>query len=287
VIGRLTKTLVGPDARATAIVPDSALNTAIGESWKGLAADEPFDDSNWLSGTASVGYDTTGNYKSLIGTQINAPASSVFVRVRFDLAEPLPNYDFLTLNIQYDDGFVAYLNGVEIARAATRGEPRVPLTITALAARTHNAKIDAYESFDVSSYRHLLQPGANVLAIHAVNASPTNPDLLIRPELAAGWFARATIALDKPAEITARSLVGDQWSGLSEGIFGRGDTVMIGDSNRDGLFNPRDLVQVLQFGKYNTGKPATFREGDWNGDGVFDQRDLVLASQDGRYLPKG
>ncbi len=284
VIGRSTKTLVGPDAPATAIVPDSALHTAIGEAWKGLPADEPFDVANWLSGTASVGYDTTGNYTPLIGTQINAPASTVFVRVPFNLEEPLPNYDFLTLNMQYDDGFVAYLNGVEIARASTRGEPRVPLSITALAARTHNAQIDAYESFDVSGYRDLLRPGANVLAIHGVNASPTNPDLLMRPELAAGWFARATIALDTPMQITARSLVGNEWSGLSEGFFGRGETIMIGDSNRDGVFNQRDLVAVLQLGKFNTRRPATFREGDWNGDGVFDQLDLVVASQDAKYL---
>jgi hypothetical protein len=50
-----------------------------------------------------------------------------------------------------------------------------------------------------------------------------------------------------------------------------------GDSNRDGVFDQRDIVLVLQAAKYLTGQPASFAEGDWNGDGVFDQRDLVAA----------
>jgi hypothetical protein len=57
-----------------------------------------------------------------------------------------------------------------------------------------------------------------------------------------------------------------------------------GDANRDGHFDQRDVVQVLQFGKYQTGEPAAFRDGDWNGDGLFDRLDLVLALQTGNYL---
>jgi hypothetical protein len=57
-----------------------------------------------------------------------------------------------------------------------------------------------------------------------------------------------------------------------------------GDSNRDGQFDQRDIVEVLQAAHYLTGQPATFSEGDWNGDGVFDQRDIVTALQTGNYL---
>ena len=56
-----------------------------------------------------------------------------------------------------------------------------------------------------------------------------------------------------------------------------------GDANGDGQFDQRDLVSVLQRGKYLTGQPADWSEGDWNADGVFDQLDLVAALQTGNY----
>jgi hypothetical protein len=57
-----------------------------------------------------------------------------------------------------------------------------------------------------------------------------------------------------------------------------------GDANGDGQFNQLDIVQVLQGGKYLTGRDATFAEGDWNTDGVFDQLDIVNALVEDNYL---
>ena len=57
-----------------------------------------------------------------------------------------------------------------------------------------------------------------------------------------------------------------------------------GDSNEDGRFDQRDLVIVLQGGRYLTNRPATWREGDWNEDGVFDPSDIVAALQVSNYL---
>ena len=57
-----------------------------------------------------------------------------------------------------------------------------------------------------------------------------------------------------------------------------------GDSNGDGAFDQRDLMQVLNLGKYLTGERASFAEGDWNADGFFDQHDIVFAMQGGQYM---
>lgn len=62
-----------------------------------------------------------------------------------------------------------------------------------------------------------------------------------------------------------------------------GDVRVPGDANRDGVFDQKDLVQVLQAGKYMTSNRAVWEEGDWNGDGIFDQLDLVAALQSGIY----
>ena len=50
-----------------------------------------------------------------------------------------------------------------------------------------------------------------------------------------------------------------------------------GDANRDGQFDQLDIVEVLQGGKYNTGRRAAWSTGDWNLDGVFDQLDIGAA----------
>ena len=82
-----------------------------------------FDDAAWLSGSTGIGYgdgdDTTvledmrGNY------------SSVYMRRNFTLPEDA-NLRAIQLSINYDDGFVAYLNGREIARSANMEEAGNP-----------------------------------------------------------------------------------------------------------------------------------------------------------------
>jgi hypothetical protein len=64
------------------------------------------------------------------------------------------------------------------------------------------------------------------------------------------------------------------------------DAPVAGDSNRDGVFDSRDLVLVFQAGKYEDGVPrnSTWEEGDWNGDGDFTSSDLVFAFQRGTYI---
>jgi hypothetical protein len=61
---------------------------------------------------------------------------------------------------------------------------------------------------------------------------------------------------------------------------------LVGDSNRDGVFNSSDLILVFQAGEYEDGIAgnSTFEEGDWNRDGEFDSADFVLAFQQGNYV---
>lgn len=56
-----------------------------------------------------------------------------------------------------------------------------------------------------------------------------------------------------------------------------------GDATLDDRFDSSDLVQVFQYGKYETGRPAGWVQGDWNVDGFFDSGDLVAAFNAGEY----
>jgi hypothetical protein len=111
--------------------------------------------------------------------------TSLYTRITFD-APNLASLQSLTLKLKYDDGFVAYLNGVEIARR------NAPTSVTwnsqAVAERTSNTQCTTFENFDVSAFLnaattgHLMTTG-NVLAIQVMKSSLSDGDLLLVPEL--------------------------------------------------------------------------------------------------------
>jgi hypothetical protein len=62
-----------------------------------------------------------------------------------------------------------------------------------------------------------------------------------------------------------------------------------GDSNLDGVFDSRDLIQVFVAGEYEdaiTGN-STWATGDWNCDGEFTTRDFVDLFAEGVFTPNG
>ncbi len=112
-------------------------------------------------------------------TSLRGVSASAYVRVPFDVPPSLV-FDSLTLRIRYDDGFVAYLNGVEVAR---RNSPAAPaFDARALSDRPASAAIRP-EEIDLGAFRGTLRSGPNVLAFHLLNDRPDGADLLLDPEL--------------------------------------------------------------------------------------------------------
>lgn len=119
-------------------------------------------------------------YQTDIQNDLHNQNSSVYLRTVFDVIDDPTIWSQLLLNIQYDDGFVAYLNGAEIA---SRNAPAsLSFNSTATTDREKTAAIVA-EEIDISAYLHLLQQGENTLAIHGLNTSAGDGDFLIAPEL--------------------------------------------------------------------------------------------------------
>ena len=82
----------------------------------------------------------------------------------------------LLLKMRYDDGFVAYLNGKEVARRSFAGTP----TWNSHADNAREADTQDFDEYiDISPYRNELKAGANILAIHGLNSSNTSSDFLI------------------------------------------------------------------------------------------------------------
>ena len=126
----------------------------------------------------------------VIATDLSAAAgnvnASVLLRIPFPVAQPA-GLDLLILKMRYDDGFVAWLNGTEIARRNAPSGPVPAFDAAAAAAREPGAGLIA-EEIDVSRHAALLLAGTNVLAIQGMNVTAADPDFLLLPELFAGHF---------------------------------------------------------------------------------------------------
>ena len=188
---------------------------ALGGTWT-----EPgFDDEGWNTGISGIGYERSSGFEPFIGTDVEAAlydvATSVYVRFPFEL-ESIPELDELSLRMRYDDGFVAYLNGIEIARG---NAPANPTFDSASSASHPDSRAIVFESFDVTEHVDLLRVGGNVLAVHGMNRSLGSSDFLIQPLLTTNREVVAQIEIQRTTRVKARHLVAGEWSPLTEALF--------------------------------------------------------------------
>ena len=179
----------GPAAGATALVPTAGNggNSLTEAEWTNVAP--PPNAASWIPGTIGVGYEASPNsgtsYATLLGLELRSRmqnrSTTAYIRIPFSAdRKALESARALILELKYDDGFVAYLNGVRVASSNAPGQ----LTSSS-AASSNNSDTRAleFEQFDLSSFIPLLNEGANMLAIHGLNDGAGSSDFLILPRL--------------------------------------------------------------------------------------------------------
>ena len=148
--------------------------------------DVSFDDSSWNTGPSGFGY---GDGDDATNTQ----GRSVYIRYEFVLESKFARYlDGLFFHLDFDDGYVAHLNGNEIARENVAGAPGSHVPSTAYASASHEALL--YQGFklegrSLAPISQHVRPGDNVLAIQVHNFSSTSSDLTLIPFLTATKYA--------------------------------------------------------------------------------------------------
>ncbi|MBI4601728.1 MAG: lamin tail domain-containing protein [Planctomycetes bacterium] len=157
-------------------------------AWRGLG----FSDSSWLSGPTGIGYDD-GDDATVLADMRNG-YMSIFCRKAFTVAD-VSQIESLVLSIDYDDGFVAYLNGTEVARRGLTGNPPA----FDAGATSHDA--GSPEDIDVTSSKGLLQTGTNVLAVQVHNTNLTSTDLSFIPKLVSRRVIQPTQTATVPVVI--------------------------------------------------------------------------------------
>lgn len=203
--------LIAEDAAKTVLVPTDG---SLGSTWTG--GSEPFDDSSWTAGTGSVGYasDQTFGYDAGIDveTELSGNDTSVYIRTVFTSSGDARN---MALRVKSDDGFIAYLNGAEVARSRSAVGVTTP-DWDSVAGNHNDGPAIAFESFDISAFTSALVAGNNILAIHGLNVSLTSSDFLISFQLTANEDATLVVPESgaKTAQVQLDGSLGMTWTAL-------------------------------------------------------------------------
>jgi len=190
-----------------------------------------FDDSGWSNGPAPFGY-AGGGWPT--GTELDDMQYnyfSAFLRRAFTLADPAL-VEQIALDIDFDDGFIAWVNGEEIARVHIAG------AAGSFVAFDGNA--EGYVSGASSNWTATLTGGEipelrtnNVLAVQVFNISTNSSDLMLNASL--------SIALaDLPgAEDADGDVMPDNWEIEKLGNTNQSADV---DTDSDGVSNIGEYI---------------------------------------------
>ncbi|MEO6034403.1 MAG: CotH kinase family protein, partial [Verrucomicrobiota bacterium] len=116
---------------------------------------------------------------SNVGPVMTNKNSSAYIRMPFAISNAA-DISNLHLRMKYDDGFIACINGQMVA---SRNAPPSPAWNSSATAAHSNSLALAFEEIVLPVSAGLLENGANVLAIQALNISPSDLDFLVLPEL--------------------------------------------------------------------------------------------------------
>ena len=143
-------------------VSKHAVGAAIGTEWMSLAEVEVM---------AALAAPYASRITTDLDEELRGVSASALLRLPFELTDA--DFDRALLALDFDDGFVARLNGQPVARAGAATDDADQAEVP------HDAA--GFEPFPVDP--RLLIDGANLLAITALNTAPDDDDLLLRARL--------------------------------------------------------------------------------------------------------
>jgi hypothetical protein len=155
------------------------------EVFLATGAKSTFDGTFALLGNGTSGWALTSAppnvpYAGQFGLNLQTPMlnnnATAYVRIPFNVeADDLSAFDSMILHMKYDDGFIAYINGQQVASVNAPGSPAFNSVATASHVDTQAV---LFQDFNIPNAQNYLHAGANVLTIQAMNVSATDNDFL-------------------------------------------------------------------------------------------------------------
>ncbi|MFC1757192.1 CotH kinase family protein [Planctomycetota bacterium] len=215
-------------------------------------------------------------------------ATTLATRYAFDAVEFVEN-DELWMRLRYNDGFVAYINGVEVARSNVDGNPTWNSQATT---SRRDSDVAEFQEFDLSQFRSLINAPSNVLAIQVVNWRSDDGRIFLQPELVRrtpdalplstatvyytldGTDPRAPDGTVSPSAIAA---------GLDTIQLSEDETVIARTLDETPKTDDSGVVDTEWSGRIFVSAANERVIGDSNGDGIFDSSDFVAVFIAGEY----
>ncbi|HSH20028.1 MAG TPA: CotH kinase family protein, partial [Draconibacterium sp.] len=217
-------------------------NSDIGTSWK----NKDFSDGSWITAKSGVGFGDNDD-----NTTISRGINSVYIRYSFNIKD-VSQISSLVLDVDYDDGFIAYLNGTEVVRDNVNNPVRWNMELNSL----HEASMykgGRPERFEISKFKdELLKNGENVLAVEVHNESASSSDLSSNVFLHVGVSSTEKVYANTPDWF---------WEPIDFANFNL--PLVIIETNNQTI--PEDQRIVADMGIINNGEGQTNAEtDDWN-----------------------
>src|SRR6185436_6679402 len=132
-------------------------------------------DGTWASGAGGFGFGDPGivGEATTLADMLNT-YTTLFIRKSFTVASAVDTNAHLRLTMDYDDGFVVYLDGLEVQRAnTTNGAGSVVLFNATTGGNSHEASCcnvpNPATTYDLGAVGNRLGTGTHILAIVGVN----------------------------------------------------------------------------------------------------------------------
>ncbi len=210
------ETVVRQGDAAKYIIPTSSVSS----SWIDLG----FNDTGWQDGTFGFGYGDNDDE-----TVVPNGTISVFTRTTFSVEDASLINDML-LHIDFDDGYVAYLNGQEISRFNVTGDSPLPFDAgtTDFISDPWLVRGEELPAIELGEFKDLLVDGENVLAIQVHNTNAQSSDMSLIPFLSLSRSEQPPNSRGIAEEITIESS-GLSYPHLNFKLSSEGETIILSD----------------------------------------------------------
>lgn len=210
-----------------------------------------YTPENWSKGKGGFGFGDNDD-----NTLIPEGTMAVYVLRKFDIPDTSIIVEALAY-VDYDDGFVAYLNGVEICRANISGTPSWNSgTNDSHEAQGYQGGNPDKFKLDMNVLKSCMREGENVFAVEIHNNSVNSQDMTLIPNLFFGIKNDSTYFSALPAWFTSGTVLSVH---ANFKITTKGETIYLFNSSKELVDSLRvgNLITNNSIGRVKDGAPET------------------------------
>lgn len=147
-------------------------------------------DTTWSLGNGGFGYADGGGQETnnclTVLSDMKSRYTTLYIRRQFTLTNALVGNERLVLRVDWDDGFIVWLDGTHLTNRNVNGAPAEPL-YTTNANASHESSLGSSgqpaQSYDLGYATNWLAPGTHTFAVIGLNQTAGSTDFILVADL--------------------------------------------------------------------------------------------------------